>query len=130
MAQFPNETTGSGEFDRQPDEFRDWITLDESSGFPPDKKRYHLYVSLACPWAHRTIITRRLKKLEKIVGMTIVDPIRTDEEGWRFTDRGDPLIKEYGPDPVNNFQFLKEAYRATDPKFAGRVTVPVLWDKT
>jgi len=117
-AQFPDEQDEEGCFVRQPDAFRDWVRADPASQFPAASGRYHLYVSLACPWAHRTIVMRRLKKLEDVVGMTIVDPIR-DDHGWRFTDE---------PDPINGFRYLSEAYLATDPAYAHRVTVPVLWD--
>ncbi|MGZ9189971.1 MAG: glutathione S-transferase family protein, partial [Nitrospira sp.] len=78
--QFPNEQTEAGEFKRQGDAFRDWVTDDGRSGYPAAAGRYHLYVSLACPWAHRTIIVRALKRLESVIGMTVVDPIR-DERG-------------------------------------------------
>src|SRR5438552_6504493 len=117
-AQFPNEQSDDGSFVRQEDCFRDWIRADPHSRYPAQAGRYHLYVSLACPWAHRTIIMRTLKRLESAIGMTIVDPIR-DERGWRFT---------YESDPVNGFQYLSEAYFATDPNYDRRVTVPVLWD--
>jgi glutathionyl-hydroquinone reductase len=122
-AQFPNEQTSSGEFQRQEDAFRDWVTPDGSSGFPAAKGRYHLYVSWACPWAHRTIIVRRLKQLESVIGMTVVDPIR-DDFGWRFRDGPGHSV-----DPINGFKFLSEAYLITNPKYQGRITVPVLWDK-
>ena len=112
------ETSG-GRFVRQDSRFRDRVTVDGSSGFPAEAGRYHLYVSLACPWAHRAIILRRLKGLEHAIGMTVVDPIR-DERGWRF---GDGF-----PDPLNGWELLSEAYDATDPDFDGRVSVPVLWD--
>src|SRR5712671_2221082 len=82
-AQFPTEATEAGEFHRQEDAFRDWISNDGSSPHPAAADRYHLYVSLACPWASRTIIFRKLKGLEEAVGMTVVDPIR-DEKGWAF----------------------------------------------
>ncbi len=121
-SQFPSEQSAQGEFRRQPDAFREWVTADGRSGYPAAKGRYHLYVSWACPWAHRTIIVRKLKQLESLVGMTVVDPIR-DERGWAFRE-GDG----HGRDPINGFSFLSEAYRATDPSFSGRVTVPVLWD--
>jgi putative glutathione S-transferase len=120
--QFPNEQSAAGEFTRQADAFRDWVTADGSSGYPAASGRYHLYVSWACPWAHRTIVVRKLKQLEHIVGMTVVDPIR-DERGWAFRDGSG-----HSQDPVNGFRFLSEAYRATDPQYRGRVTVPVLWD--
>ena len=107
-----------GQFNRQEDSFRSFIRKDSSSEFPAVANRYHLYASLACPWAHRVIIVRKLKGLEKIIGMTIVDPVR-DEKGWRFTEE---------PDPINNFEYLKQAYIASDPGFDARVTVPVLWD--
>ena len=86
----------------------------------PEPDRFHLYVSLACPWAHRIVIARRILGLEDLLPMTVVDPIR-DERGWRFTP-GEP-------DPVNGYGFLAEAYHATDPRFRGRVTVPTLFDK-
>ncbi|MCA9473463.1 MAG: glutathione S-transferase family protein [Nitrospirales bacterium] len=121
-AQFPHEQTEDGEFVRQRDAFRDWITADGSSGYAADSGRYHLYVSLACPWAHRTVILRQLKGLESHIGMTVVDPLR-DDRGWAF--REGPGHSE---DPVNGFQFLSEAYRTTDPAYRARVTVPVLWD--
>jgi putative glutathione S-transferase len=118
-AQFPLEQSSAGEFIRQPDAFRKWVKADGSSEYLPDKGRYHLYVSYACPWAHRTIIVRKLKKLEKVIGMTVVNPVR-DERGWAFT-------KDF-PDPVNGFTFLSEAYQATNPAYRERYTVPVLWD--
>ena len=121
-AQFPAEQSKTGEFKRQEDAFRDWVRRDGSTPYKPERGRYHLYVSLACPWAHRTIILRKLKGLEDVIGMTVVDPVR-DERGWAFRN-GDG----YSEDPVNGFKFLSEAYAATDPAFDGRVTVPVLWD--
>ena len=83
--------------------------------------RYHLYVARACPWAHRTIIARRLMGLKDAIGISFVDPIR-DERGWAFTGGG-------YVDSVNGFEFLSSAYIATDPDYNARVTVPVLWDK-
>lgn len=123
MAQFPEEQTTAGSFKRQEDAFRDWVKTDGSTPYPPAQDRYHLYVSLACPWAHRTIIVRKLKGLEATIGLTVVDPVR-DQRGWAFRDG-----PGHSADPVNGFQFLSEAYFATDPNYAGRVTVPVLWDK-
>jgi putative glutathione S-transferase len=108
---------------RQVSRFRDSVTADGSSGFAAAPGRYHLYVSLACPWAHRTIIVRRLKGLEDVISMSVVDPVR-DERGWAFREG-----RRHGPDPVNGFSYLSEAYLASDPAFAGRVTVPVLWDR-
>ncbi len=122
-AQFAAEQSDTGEFRRQEDQFRDWVSADGSTVFPADAGRYHLYVSLACPWASRTVIVRHLQGLENVVGLTVVDPVR-DERGWAFRDG-----PGYSRDPVNGFDFLSQAYRATDPSFEGRATVPVLWDK-
>jgi putative glutathione S-transferase len=119
-AQFPKETDKSGAFVRQQSVFRQWVSNDGSTPFPAEPGRYHLYVSLACPWASRAVIFRKLKGLEEAIGLTIVDPVR-DSEGWRFTDDD--------PDPVNGFEYLAEAYRLSDPGFDGRVTVPLLWDR-
>jgi putative glutathione S-transferase len=116
------EQSIEGEFKRQDDAFRGWVTADGRSGYPAEHGRYHLYVSWACPWAHRTILVRKLKRLESVIGMTVVDPIR-DERGWAFRDG-----PGHSSDPVNGFQFLSEAYLATDQDYRGRVTVPVLWD--
>jgi putative glutathione S-transferase len=122
-AQFPKEHSSDGEFVRQNDAFRNWVKADGSTPYAVGAGRYHLYVSLACPWASRTVIVRKLKRLEKAIGMTVVDPIR-DEKGWAFRD-----VPGASLDPVNGFTYLSEAYRATDPHFDERVTVPVLWDK-
>lgn len=122
-AQFPAEQTETGAFRRQPDAFDRWIRADGTGDFPLEAGRYHLYVSLACPWAHRTVIVRKLKRLEQAVGMTVVDPVR-DDNGWAFRDG-----PGYSRDPINGFEYLAQAYRATDPHYRGRVTVPVLWDK-
>jgi putative glutathione S-transferase len=130
-AQFPDEQTKSGEFRRQPDAFREWVSNDGSTSYAAAADRYHLYVSLACPWASRTVIFRKLKGLEEAIGMTIVDPIR-DEEGWAFRDPSGkipPGAPFESTDRINDFQFLREAYKATNPDYNERVTVPVLWDK-
>ncbi|HWE59485.1 MAG TPA: glutathione S-transferase C-terminal domain-containing protein [Solirubrobacteraceae bacterium] len=111
-----------GVFVRQGSRFRSWVTDDGRSGFAPEAGRYHLYVARACPWAHRTIIGRRLMGLENVISISFVDPIR-DERGWAFSQPG-----RY-EDPVNGFRFLSEAYREADAGFADRVTVPVLWDR-
>lgn len=118
-AQFSRETSKDGAFVRQESAFRQTVTADGSSGYPAESGRYHLYVSLACPWASRAVIFRQLKGLEVAIPMTVVDPVR-DERGWRFL--------EDAPDPVNGFDYLREAYLLTDPSFDDRVTVPVLWD--
>ena len=130
-AQFPDEQTKSGEFQRQPDAFREWLSNDGSTAYPAAADRYHLYVSLACPWASRTVIFRKLKGLEEAINMTVVDPIR-DEEGWAFRDPSGkipPGAPFESTDSINGFQFLREAYKATNPDYSERVTVPVLWDK-
>src|SRR5919109_3569414 len=122
-AHAPSEQTASGEFQRQEDAFRDWISNDGSKSYPAVAGRYHLYVSLACPWASRTIIFRKLKGLVAAISMTVVDPFR-DEKGWAFRDPeksrpGSSLsgLDEFeSTDPVNRFQYLSEAYEATDPK--------------
>ena len=119
--QFAAETDASGRFVRQASAFRG--TVAPGGDHPPEAGRYHLYVSLACPWAHRVVIARRLKGLEDVIGMTVVDPVR-DERGWAFRDG-----PGWSSDPVNGFAFLAEAYAATDPAWRGRVTVPVLWDR-
>ena len=121
--QYPKETAADGAFRRQESRFRRRVEGGGRSPFPPEPGRYHLYVSYACPWAHRTIITRNIKKLQDVVSLSAVDPIR-DENGWAFR-AGDG----HGPDPVNGFDYLSEAYLASDANFDGRVTVPVLWDR-
>src|ERR1700761_8802496 len=110
-----------GSFRRQDSVFRNWVTPDGSSGFPVAAGRYHLYAARACPWAHRTLIGRRLMGLEDVIGGSYVDPLR-DSRGCAFSGGA-------SPDPINGFQFLSEAYKAADPAYEGRVTVPVLWDK-
>src|SRR5512133_3754845 len=93
--QFPDEQSVGGEFQRQADAFRDVICRDSASGYTPEKGRYHLYISLACPWASRTLIVRNLKGLQGVVGLTVLDPIR-DERGWAFREG-----PGYRTDPVN-----------------------------
>lgn len=122
-AQFPEEQGATGEFERQDDAFRDRVETGPDARYPAVAGRYHLYVSLACPWASRTVIVRHLLDLEAVIGMTVLDPIR-DDKGWAFREG-----PGHGRDPVNGFAYLSEAYTATDPDYAGRVTVPVLWDK-
>jgi glutathionyl-hydroquinone reductase len=126
------EVAPDGRFVRQESVFRRWVTADGSSGFPAKAGRYHLYVSLACPWSHRAVLARVLKGLEGAIGISYAAPFR-DERGWAFTGESftEPatgLTGEYS-DPVNGFALLSEAYATTDPAFDGRVTVPVLWDK-
>ena len=122
-AQFAAETGSHGEWVRQANAFTDRVTADGSSGYPVESGRYHLIVSLACPWAHRSIIVRRLLGLDRHLSMAVVDPIR-DERGWRFS------LDPDGRDPVTGASFLSELYLTTDPSFQGRYTVPALWDRT
>jgi len=119
---YDTKSTG-GRFVRRESQFRDWITADGSSGFKAEPDRYHLYISLACPWAHRTLIFRKLKKLEDIVSLSIVDPLM-QENGWEFTDYPGSIR-----DTVNGSHYLHEIYTAAKADYTGRVTVPVLWDK-
>ncbi|HEV2780173.1 MAG TPA: glutathione S-transferase family protein [Actinophytocola sp.] len=120
-AQFGREMSARGEFVRQPNRFTDRITADGSSGWKAEPGRYRLVVSMACPWAHRSVIVRRLLGLEDAISLAVVDPIR-DERGWRFT------LDPDGRDPVLGIEFLHEAYLATDPSYTGRVTVPAIVD--
>jgi len=115
--------TVSGEFIRRDSQFRDRVTADGSSGFPAEKGRYHLYVSTACPWAHRTLIFRKLKGLEDAISTSIVDPV-IEDQGWAFSDGAGCV-----PDTVNGFHHLHQVYSKARPDYTGRVSVPVLWDK-
>jgi len=108
----------SAPFQRKDSSFRNKITADGSSGFPAAPNRYHLYVSLACPWAHRTMIVRKLKKLDALIPISIVSPDML-ENGWFFET----------PEPLSGAKFLYEIYAKAKPDYTGRVTVPVLWDK-
>ena len=108
-----------GKFVRQDSRFRDTISSAPQSKFTPEAGRYHLYVSLACPWAHRTIIFRKLKQLEDIISMSIVEAPMM-ENGWEFGEQGDPLY---------NLDYAYQLYLKADPSYEGRVTVPILWDK-
>ncbi|MEX2643941.1 MAG: glutathione S-transferase family protein [Acetobacterales bacterium] len=121
--------TGStgGEFKREDSGFRDRITADGSSGFTAEAGRYHLYVSLACPWAHRTLIIRALKGLEAAIPVSVVEPFM-GSDGWAFADAENPSAGATG-DPVHGARFLREIYVAAKPDYTGRVTVPVLWDR-
>ena len=111
-----------GRFVRSEAAFRTRVTADGSSGFPAASGRYHLYVSYACPWAHRTLIARTLKGLENHLSVSVVHPLML-ENGWTFAD-GDGVI----PDPVLGADYLHQIYTAAAPDYTGRVTVPVLWD--
>ncbi|MFB9807961.1 glutathione S-transferase family protein [Haladaptatus pallidirubidus] len=117
-------TNDEGEFERQTTTFREWVEADEDAEFPSESGRYHLYVSYACPWAHRTLVTRALKGLEDAISVSIVDPYRRDD-GWEFS----PERSGCTADTVNGTEYLRDVYTEADPEFTGRVTVPVLWDK-
>lgn len=112
-----------GEFVRDDSVFRDWVTADGSSGFRAEAERYHLYVSLACPWAHRTLILRALKGLEHAITVSIVDPYM-GPGGWRFTGR-----RGCTRDSANNATYLRDIYLKAKSDYTGRATVPVLWDR-
>lgn len=118
-----------GHFKRSESQFRNWITADGSAGpsgqggFKAEAGRYHLYVSLACPWAHRTLIFRKLKKLEDLISVSIVDPLMLSK-GWEFKGTHGGTA-----DHLFGFETLWQVYTRADPTYSGRVTVPVLWDK-
>lgn len=113
----------SGKFIEIPTTFRSWVSADGQSGFKAEPGRYHLYVALACPWAHRTLIMRELKGLNDIISLSIVDPIMSDR-GWKFSSNTGAI-----PDSINHAQYLQEIYLKAEPNYTGRITVPVLWDK-
>ena len=115
--------TTRGRYVRPDSQFRHWVTADGSSGFPAEAGRYHLYIAIGCPWAHRTWIFRKLKRLEDVVSMSIVAPRRTDQ-GWVFDD-SPPRYQ----DTLLGKHYLHEIYTLAQPDYTGRVTVPVLWDK-
>ena len=118
-----------GRFIRQTSTFRNWITPDGSpgptgtGGFKAEAGRYHLYVAYICPWASRTLMARRLKGLQEMIGVTVVNPRLTDQ-GWQFG--GFPGAEQ---DPLNGAHYMHELYTHADPRVSGRATVPVLWDK-
>lgn len=119
----------NGEFKRQQSAFRNFISRD-SQEFPPEKDRYHLYVSYACPWAHRALIVRKLKGLEDIIPFTSVHWHMLDK-GWRFAEEGEDVPgTNTSPDPLHpGYKFLRDIYFEQDPNYEGRFTVPTLYDK-
>ena len=125
---YDTEATG-GRYQRDLSRFRSWVTVDGSAGpsgsdgFKAEPNRYHLYVSLACPWAHRTLIFRKLKGLEDMISVSAVHPLM-HENGWTFQD-GPGVIA----DPIFNADYMYQIYTAAQSDYTGRVTVPVLWDK-
>ncbi|MCU4751556.1 glutathione S-transferase family protein [Halobacteria archaeon AArc-curdl1] len=112
-----------GSFERQTTTFRDTIRADPDARFQPEAGRYHLYVSSACPWAHRTLLLRALKGLEDAISVSVVDPYRA-EDGWQFT----PEKEGCTVDHLHGVDYLRELYVRADPTVTCRVTVPVLWD--
>ncbi|MCJ1961181.1 glutathione S-transferase family protein [Novosphingobium mangrovi (ex Hu et al. 2023)] len=118
-----------GKFEREKSAFRNWLTADGSpgpsgeGGFAAEAGRYHLYVSLACPWAHRTLIMRALKGLEAMIPVSVVH-WHMAENGWTFAE-GPGVV----PDPIHHAQYMHQVYTAAKPDYSGRVTVPVLWDR-
>ncbi|MFO7277342.1 MAG: glutathione S-transferase family protein [Pseudomonadota bacterium] len=108
----------SGAFQRRPSTYRARVSADGSTGFPAEANRYHLYVARACPWSHRTMIFRVLKKLEDVISISYLEPAML-ENGWTFRE----------PDPLTGARYLYEVYQRADPRYTGRATVPVLWDK-
>lgn len=125
---YDTEASG-GRFVREDAGFRNWVTADGSAGptgvggFKAEANRYHLYVSLACPWAHRTTIYRKLKSLEDMISLSVVHPFMGDK-GWTFAEGAGVIA-----DPIANASYLYEVYVAAKPDYTGRVTVPILWDK-
>lgn len=125
---YDTKSTG-GRFIRTDSQFRHWVTADGSAGptgeagFKAEKGRYHLYLSYACPWAHRTLIMRKLKGLEDFISVSFVNPYML-EKGWTFEDYPGVI-----GDPIHHAKYLYEVYLAADSNYSGRVTVPVLWDK-
>jgi putative glutathione S-transferase len=117
-----------GVFVRPDSAFRDQVSADGSSGFAAEAGRYHLYVSLACPWAHRTLILRALKGLEQVISVSVVHPLMHDQ-GWSFGAAGTELPQGSTPDHLYGAAHLWQIYVKANPHYSGKVTVPVLWDK-
>lgn len=124
--QWYDTKSSGGEYRRQDSRFRSWITANGQAGptgeagFKAEKGRYHLYVSLACPWAHRTLIFRQLKNLQEYIDVTVVDAVML-ENGWEFSS--------YQQEPLYDFNYAYQLYLKADSQYEGRVTVPILWDK-
>jgi len=117
------QATPKGDFVRDETKFRDHVTADGSNGFAAEAGRYHLYVSLACPWAHRTLITRQLKGLQSAISVSVVHP-HMGEQGWEFGE-----FPGATPDALHGAHYLHEVYTRAKSDYTGRVTVPVLWDR-
>ncbi|EPZ14850.1 hypothetical protein M622_05175 [Thauera terpenica 58Eu] len=129
LDQWYDTDSTDGRFARSESQFRNWVTADGSAGpsgeggFKAEAGRYHLYVCLACPWAHRTLIFRKLKGLESMISVSVVNPLMR-EHGWTF-EAGEGVVA----DPVFQARYMHQIYTAADPEYSGRVTIPVLWDK-
>lgn len=117
------ERDKSGKFKRATTQFRDWVKADGSTAFTAESGRYHLYISLGCPWAHRTVLVWQLKGLQNVIGLSIVDPV-ISEQGWQFSNYPGCIL-----DPNYGLDYLWQLYVKADGAYSGRVTVPVLWDK-
>jgi putative glutathione S-transferase len=117
----------AGRFRAERQRFRDFINADGSSGFKAEPGRYHLYLAYSCPWAHRTLIFRVLKKLEGAITASYALPGIIKDQGWIYENN--PAYPDSTADAVNGFHYLHEAYTASDPHYTGKVTVPTLWDK-
>ncbi|KAF3903003.1 hypothetical protein ABW20_dc0107751 [Dactylellina cionopaga] len=126
-AKITSWASGDGEFRRQVSSFRESISSAPDAKFAAEKGRYHLYVSYACPWATRTLIVRKLKGLEDLISFSVVHWHLT-EKGWHFAETSEN-IPDAGPDEINGAKYLREIYFGVEPEYAGRFTVPVLWDK-
>ena len=108
----------AGAFERPATTFRRWVTADGSSGFPAAAGRYHLFLALACPWCHRTLLFRLVKRLENVISVSFVEPLML-ENGWSFAQ----------PDPITGARYAYQIYQRADPNYSGRASVPILWDK-
>jgi putative glutathione S-transferase len=113
-----NTERSGGAFERPATVFRRWITADGSSGFPAAARRYHLFLALACPWCHRTLLLRLLKRLENVISVSFVEPLML-QNGWTFAK----------PDPLTGARYAHEIYQRADPRYSGRASVPILWDR-
>jgi putative glutathione S-transferase len=114
---YDTKKTG-GAFERPVTTFRRWITANGSSGFSAAAGRYHLFLALACPWCHRTLLFRLLKRLEDVISVSFVEPLML-ENGWTFAE----------PDPITRARYAYQIYQRADPRYSGRASVPILWDK-
>lgn len=116
-------TASGGRFERESPGYRGWVSADANADFPAAAGRYHLYASLACPWAHRALVMRQLKGLTNVIGVSLVDPYM-GPNGWWFSDAPGTL-----PDPLCGLDYLHELYQKADPTYTGKVTTPTLWDR-